>query len=430
LGIGEEAGAERIGARFLLRSSCEYDIQEAVTSMGVRRRKAYVLVTRRDTRDNLVMVASRLPAYAKGLVSDPCQREALSSLLVDGIRSRHVEAPVDVRFATGEGLVFTFHRLYTYGSLRDVIHGSSCRSQYHEKYSGKGKPLDVGEASSIGKQILAALQAIRDVGLPPHGHLHTGNVFIAAKGVAVVGEYANTLLCAAPRRHEDSIQALRADQGEPGDADVVCFGHLVHEMVHGAPPCRLAAYNISGLGSVNEREGGGGKGGGGKGGGGGGGGGDEERDWREQKSDAGERVPVTLDDVIAASLQRFGRPSVRQLIACPPFAKAADPVVKDLWLPDNTVLSKVQNHHVVLAGDIREGNRRTMQEEEVSLMPESVGAFGAALRLDLLRGQGRRSGGEHSSPHRSSRQEGMRVLMPSDAAHVDTTGRLNPSTVL
>ena len=388
--------------------------------MGIRRRKAYVLVTRRDSRDNLVMIASRLPAYARGLVSDPCQREALSSLLVDGIRSRHVEAPVDVRFATGEGLGFTFHRLYTYGSLRDVIHGSSCRSQYHEKYSGKGKPLDVGEASSIGKQVLAALQAIRDVGLPPHGHLHTGNVFIAAKGVAVVGEYANTLLCAAPRRHEDSIQTLGADQGEPGDADVVCFGHVVHEMVHGAPPCRLAAYNVGGLGGVRGEEGGAGRGGRG----------DEERDWSEQKSDLGERVPATLGGVIAATLQRFGRPSVRQLIACPPFAKAADPVVKDLWLPDNTVLSKVQNHHVVLAGDIKEGNRRTVQEEEVSLMPESVGAFGAALRLDLLRGQGRSSGGEHSSPHRSSRQEGMRVFMPSDAAHVETAGRLNPSTVL
>lgn len=65
--------------------------------------------------------------------------------------------------------------------------------------------------------------------LPPHTHLHTGNVLLPARGVALLSDVANSLLCVPKPRHGDSIDALGAEE----DGDVVCFGHCLYEMLWG-----------------------------------------------------------------------------------------------------------------------------------------------------------------------------------------------------
>jgi hypothetical protein len=138
--VEEESRAERIGARFFLRSSTEYVLQDAAASIGIRRHKAYMIV-KKNTGENLVLTAFRLPDAIKEKIQSVLEREQLTQLLCDGVSSRYVDRAVDVRYASVDGLIFTMHRLYHFGSLRDCIHACPPRKAYIEKYSLPAKAL-------------------------------------------------------------------------------------------------------------------------------------------------------------------------------------------------------------------------------------------------------------------------------------------------
>ncbi len=190
-----------------------------VTSMGIRRNKAYMLVKQQTSRETLLFVASKIPPACKATFMQHTTRDKLAELLKHGLRSRFVDSPIDVKFApgrcagceqacryhacmhsthfyvsvatifmyvyiyrcvcryicictnicssmtenkmhthvnqtasvaqtrihvtklAGEGLIFTVHRLYQYGSLRDLIHASAPRTRYVDKYAWPGDPL-------------------------------------------------------------------------------------------------------------------------------------------------------------------------------------------------------------------------------------------------------------------------------------------------
>ena len=139
-GSEEESRTERIGARFFLRSSNEYSLQDGVSAIGIRRHKAYMIV-RKNTGENLVLSAFRLPDAIKAKMQNVAERDQLTRLLCEGLSCRYVDRALDVRYASVDGLIFTMHRLYQFGSLRDCIHACPPRKAYFEKYCMPCKPL-------------------------------------------------------------------------------------------------------------------------------------------------------------------------------------------------------------------------------------------------------------------------------------------------
>jgi hypothetical protein len=139
-GSEEESRAERIGARFFLRSSTEYLLQDGVSPIGIRRNKAYMIV-KKNTGEILVLSSFRLPDPIKEIIQNLSERDQLTRLLCEKISCRYIDKALDVRYASVDGLIFTMHRLYQYGSLRDYIHACPPRNPYFEKYCAPFKPL-------------------------------------------------------------------------------------------------------------------------------------------------------------------------------------------------------------------------------------------------------------------------------------------------
>lgn len=139
-GSEEESRTERIGARFFLRSSKEYVLQDGVAAIGIRRCKAYMIV-RSSSGENLVLSSFRLPDEIKDKIQNISERDQLTRLLCEKIACRYVDKALDVRYASVDGLIFTTHRLYQFGSLRDYIHACPPRKPYFEKYCMPFKPL-------------------------------------------------------------------------------------------------------------------------------------------------------------------------------------------------------------------------------------------------------------------------------------------------
>ena len=113
--------------------------------------------------------------------------------------------------------------LMEHGSLRDFIHGEADPlSDWSVKYCGnKGQPLDTDCIASIGKTILLALESLYQLGLPPLGHVHTGNIMMTGKeGGCRLGGYENTLLGYQSRTHR-----LFSEYGNK--IDVIAFGKKI-----------------------------------------------------------------------------------------------------------------------------------------------------------------------------------------------------------
>ncbi|XP_018563399.1 PX domain-containing protein kinase-like protein isoform X2 [Anoplophora glabripennis] len=119
------------------------------------------------------------------------------------------------------------------GTLRDTLCGAKPRQTFLKKYGNpKGhKTLVKDQIALYGRQLLEALKFLHDKGLP-YGHLHTGNIMIENERVKLL-DVENGILGVPSfyrpyfmqHRKINNLQAI----------DVYCFGHVLYEMMFGAP---------------------------------------------------------------------------------------------------------------------------------------------------------------------------------------------------
>ena len=71
--------------------------------------------------------------------------------------------------------VINFHSRVNWSCL---LFQSQCKQSYDIKYSVSGTGLGVSQLAMYGRQILEALLYLQQCGMPPYGHLHSGNVIV------------------------------------------------------------------------------------------------------------------------------------------------------------------------------------------------------------------------------------------------------------
>merc|ERR1719370_2555793 len=78
-----------------------------------------------------------------------------------------------------ESGILTITRFQKGGSLRDSLHGANPGQNYLRKYCSpkRNQALQLNDLRQLGWQILKALEALQERGLP-HGNLHIGNILI------------------------------------------------------------------------------------------------------------------------------------------------------------------------------------------------------------------------------------------------------------
>ncbi|KAG5860742.1 hypothetical protein JTB14_010739 [Gonioctena quinquepunctata] len=128
------------------------------------------------------------------------------------------------------------------GTLRDILCGAKPRQSFLKKYGNpKGhKGLTIEQISLYGRQILEALKFLHDKGFP-YGHLHTGNIIIEEDRVKLL-DIENGVMGVPSFYRPYFMQHKKINNMEA--VDIYCFGHVLYEMMFGAPLHESIADNI------------------------------------------------------------------------------------------------------------------------------------------------------------------------------------------
>ncbi|KAJ8946415.1 hypothetical protein NQ314_008897 [Rhamnusium bicolor] len=119
------------------------------------------------------------------------------------------------------------------GTLRDLLCGAKPRQSFLKKYGNpKGhKALTIDQISLYGRQILEALKFLHDKGFP-YGHLHSGNIVIENDRVKLL-DIENGVLGVPSFYRPYFMQHRKINNLQT--IDTYCFGHVLYEMMFGAP---------------------------------------------------------------------------------------------------------------------------------------------------------------------------------------------------
>ncbi|XP_056643360.1 PX domain-containing protein kinase-like protein [Diorhabda carinulata] len=140
--------------------------------------------------------------------------------------------PIELCLSTETGALVA-RLAHKNGTLRDLLSGAKPRQSFLKKYGNpKGhKTLTAEQISLYGRQILEALKFLHDKGLP-YGHLHTGNIIIDNDRVKLL-DIENGVLGVPSFYRPYFMQHKKINNLEA--IDVYCFGHVLYEMMFGAP---------------------------------------------------------------------------------------------------------------------------------------------------------------------------------------------------
>ncbi|CAG0897351.1 unnamed protein product [Darwinula stevensoni] len=225
----------------LIRNEPNLVIGESVPNLGWRSGRTHFFVTKKDRPGQKFLLSwvqhgpDRIP-----------QGRDLSDL-VSMIRDLQHPWIQSVTHADASDQGFLVVRPWCEGgTLRDRICGVHPKMHFLKKYAKakESHPLPEADIRTLGRQILEALQFLRQRGIP-YGHLHSGNVMIEGE-VARLSDVENGPLGLSSFYRSYALAHKRIDSLEALDA--YAFGHLLYEMAFGSsllphitcdtfPPC-------------------------------------------------------------------------------------------------------------------------------------------------------------------------------------------------
>ncbi|CAB3375900.1 Hypothetical predicted protein [Cloeon dipterum] len=217
-----------------LYSSNRYVFVEQLSDIGSRLEKHWFVVRDTSIKTERLLSLLQVRSSSSPLNYTQTSRETLQDLFVS-LQHPYIYPVLDVDFAelSGKNQVITVLPLNQKGSLKDFIYKSNWQEDWGMKYAQRNSGMPAAQVQRIGRQILEALNFLKERGFPSYGHLHSGNI-ILQNGAARLTGLENTLLGLSSRVHPVIWSRARSD---PSALDSICFGHVLFEMCAGYELC-------------------------------------------------------------------------------------------------------------------------------------------------------------------------------------------------
>eukprot|EP01132_Coremiostelium_polycephalum_P001274 gene1274-1605_t len=218
-------------AQFQLRSS-NFEFSKLLLDIGNIKhglRKTYILVKSDDGNECLMSVITPGQSCLWSMSNEKLKKTFIETL--NAIKHSSILPILHTEISGSNDKVLMFRQISKTGSLRDVIYKSKPFSPFDAKYQIKTKKQNQSGVQSklIGKyskQILEGLVYLRSRGLI-FQHLHPSNVIIVDGDNCQLTDIENNLLGLKPLYYE--YISMKENP------DVLCFGHLLFEMIVGIP---------------------------------------------------------------------------------------------------------------------------------------------------------------------------------------------------
>ncbi|OQV12077.1 PX domain-containing protein kinase-like protein [Hypsibius exemplaris] len=214
-------------ASMVLGSEGVYELEERLPGIGWRFAKHYGIVREVDNRDSRLMMSWTFLGRKYSHCEVKERQEALKQLL----RLQHPFIYPIMYETFHEAGCLIMHQICPSGSLKDRIYKAKPLKAFHRKYTRchERRPFPLEEVRLYGRQILEALKAIHEAGLP-YGSLHARNVMLE-NGVCRLTDIHNTVI-GLPGYYRPYLIQLPKICMFPS-IDVYCFGRILYEMTFG-----------------------------------------------------------------------------------------------------------------------------------------------------------------------------------------------------
>ncbi|XP_064606349.1 slowpoke-binding protein-like [Liolophura sinensis] len=214
---------------FYLRAKRSFTIMEHLSEIGNRVDSHWFMVS--DARTESSHILTMFPRSSQmALPFTVATKKQLSELFLL-LKHPYIYPISEVDFILEQGLIASIYPYNPSGSLKDLIcHVNSCLDPWSMKYAYRGDGLQLGLIQLFGKQILQALLFLQSKGLPPHGHVHSGNVMICNR-ICRLSSCESSLVSLTPRL-QPLVQRKLREEGKDS-IDSISFGHLLYEMSAG-----------------------------------------------------------------------------------------------------------------------------------------------------------------------------------------------------
>ncbi|XP_061187370.1 probable inactive serine/threonine-protein kinase slob2 [Saccostrea echinata] len=217
-----------MNAQYYLRSHSQFNKLEQLNQLGSRSEKQWFRVS--DQRRKSECVLNTLPRPDKYLLEFDIKTRKVLKELFNLLRHPYIFPMIEFDFVIDQNFVVIIQPVCNKGSLKDVIYQSRYYTSWHDKYKVRSRGLGIQQVAVYGKQILQGLLYMEEKELPPHGHLHNGNIMFD-NGVCRITGYENSFL---GLKSKLSIMARKKLKEQPEAIDVLSFGHVFYEMCTGS----------------------------------------------------------------------------------------------------------------------------------------------------------------------------------------------------
>lgn len=212
---------------YYLKDTKKYSFIDHLPDIGSRINKQWFLV--HDSQTEIDVVLTMIPWNTQCAVSFTKGTKKNLRELFSLLQHPYFFPVMDIDFVFEHNLVMLVHPYRSGGSLKDIIYGSRPKLPWEQKYQVKGKSLSLTQIRNYGRQVLEALLYLRGKGLPPCGHVHSGNIFIT-NGTSKLSGFENSFFGWKSRLDPTLKKLFKVKKA---DIDVIQFGHLIYEMLAG-----------------------------------------------------------------------------------------------------------------------------------------------------------------------------------------------------
>jgi len=191
-------------------------------------RKSYFLINDESKADYILAVISR---GCNGIDTSDDKKMSYFLRLMQSLQGPFFTPPLLIEQEVTSGKVFIIRPLSKHGSLMDVLHGkANPLDESGKKYATRPKPMKAEDIAIYGRQILLAVKALKDFGIP-YPQLHLGNVMVGAKQQITLTDLEDTLLGAT----RFPLLQPHMEDGDTTSIEVLMFGKLIFELAVGCP---------------------------------------------------------------------------------------------------------------------------------------------------------------------------------------------------
>ncbi|EGC34615.1 hypothetical protein DICPUDRAFT_79620 [Dictyostelium purpureum] len=226
-------------AQFQLRSSALFEYSKPLQDIGHVKhglRKSYCLAKNKTGDECIVSIITPTANTCPWPMTNEKKKQKFEKTLM-ALKHSYIMTPIKVEVSGANDKLLVIRNFCKNGSLRDLIYKAKPLSPYDTKYVFNSKKQNQSNISpkniqKFSKQILEALLYLKSKGIQ-HQHLHAANVLFVNDNLVQLVDIENNLLGLRPLYYESLQHQYGGSFKE--NPEVVCFGHLLFEMIVGLP---------------------------------------------------------------------------------------------------------------------------------------------------------------------------------------------------